>query len=68
MKVMKRKCDNSESGGQSSIVNFPPVEQVPLPYQVSFPMGNGYSVTRQLSRSNDPPNVFLDMPTWLDFL
>ena len=42
--------------------------QVPLSHPVSFPMGNSYSVTGEPSHSNDLPNVFLDTPSWLDFL
>ena len=57
---------NLESGGHLSIINL--LVQVPLLGQVSFPMGNGYCVTGELSRSNDLPNVFLDMPSWLDLL
>jgi hypothetical protein len=57
-----------ESGGHLSIINL--LEPVPRrePPWVSFPAGNGYSMTEEMSRSNELLNAFLDRPRWQELL
>jgi hypothetical protein len=49
---------NSESGGSSSIID--------LLDPISFPVENGYRLARELSRSNELHNPFLDRSRWLE--